>query len=1018
MVTFNSWLPLRASRRQLELLAPLRRIGFPAAARRTMPVELPRLEPAVFAAVARQPPRVAVYEIAHQLQVVAPLDGRDHQLSFEQLVQPEQRLVAPQLVLHQLVGRFGAFRVERRLEGDVEQIERRKAREVAAQKRQALFGAPERPVALEQALRHQREIRRVLLLDPLPDFDRAGMVARAGGEIAQNDVGADAFAVGGKRRVQMALCSVRARMRRVRHRKLAVVVRNFLLRGLTGLLFQLIDLAQEPERLGAMRRVLELEEHLLGAVEQPGLEVVLPELDHRVQPLFPAQVRALEKVAVHADRPLGLPAPAKQAPQRKMQLDGFRIDLDHLDERLDRLVGLLVEQEIEALEVRARQLPRFRQQLLDVDARGEPAQPEEQGKSEQPPELEVHARWALSLRRRGAVPARALLALEPQDLAALAGKAREAGEYPERRAGGEKQEQRDDHRRLPGLPEKEAQGHRIRIHEREGEYREKQQRPQQPRQMSDEFHAWHIVPKEAVLEPPERPPIKQNGGTSSMPPPARRRPSLLFLVDPLAQLLARLEVRDVFLRHVDLLARFRIAADARRPVIEPEAAEAADLDALGLHQALRHRVQDHLDRIFGVLCDELRIARREPRDQFGLGHSGPRLLLNVLVVQFRLQQRAEVGAAGAGGAFALELGHRLVLLGKVLLLDREIDGAVLAVDVDDHRVDAVAFLEMVAGVLDAVAGNLGSAQVAFDVARQVDHRPLRDDRLDGALDELALFVARDEIVERVALELLDAERDPLALDVDRQHLRLGLLALLEIPHRLLAGLRPGEVRKMHQTVYSSGQPDKDAEIGDRLDRAADFVAFLEVDSELFPRVRLALLHPERDAAPFLVDFEDHDLDLVAERDHLGRMHVLVGPVHLGHVHQSLDALLDLDESAVVGEIGHLAEKPRPGRITARQSHPGIFAELLQSERHAALLGVEREHIRDDLIADGEHLGRMLDPPPGEIGDVQQAVDSAQVHERAVVGDVLDDALDRRAFLQVGEQRLALGALRGLEHRAP
>src|SRR5207302_481388 len=120
---FQLMAPFRASGRQLELFAPLRRIGFPAAARRTMPVELPRLEPAVLAAVARQPPRMAVYEIAHELEIVAPLDGRDHQLSFEQLVQPEQRLVTPQLVLHQLVGRFGAFRVERRLEGDVEQIE-------------------------------------------------------------------------------------------------------------------------------------------------------------------------------------------------------------------------------------------------------------------------------------------------------------------------------------------------------------------------------------------------------------------------------------------------------------------------------------------------------------------------------------------------------------------------------------------------------------------------------------------------------------------------------------------------------------------------------------------------------------------------------------------------------------------------------------------------------------------------------------------------------------------------------
>src|SRR5258706_9542504 len=48
-------------------------------------------------------------------------------------------------------------------------------------------------------------------------------------------------------------------------------------------------------------------------------------------------------------------------------LDGLRIDLDHLDERFDRLVRLLVQQKIEAFEIRARQLPRFPQQLLDVE---------------------------------------------------------------------------------------------------------------------------------------------------------------------------------------------------------------------------------------------------------------------------------------------------------------------------------------------------------------------------------------------------------------------------------------------------------------------------------------------------------------------------------------------------------------------------------------------------------------------------------------------------------------------------
>ena len=48
---------------------------------------------------------------------------------------------------------------------------------------------------------------------------------------------------------------------------------------------------------------------------------------------------------------------------------------------------------------------------------------------------------------------------------------------------------------------------------------------------------------------------------------------------------------------------------------------------------------------------------------------------------------------------------------------------------------------------------------------------------------------------------------------------------------------------------------------------------------------------------------------------------------------------------------------------------------------------------------------MLDAAPGQIGDVQQAVDAAQVDERAVVGDVLDDALDHGAFGQGLQQRL-------------
>jgi hypothetical protein len=112
---------------------------------------------------------------------------------------------------------------------------------------------------------------------------------------------------------------------------------------------------------------------------------------------------------------------------------------------------------------------------------------------------------------------------------------------------------------------------------------------------------------------------------------------------------------------------------------------------------------------------------------------------------------------------------------------------------------------------------------------------------------------------------------------------------------------------VHQTVDAAVQTDEDAEVGDRLDLAGDVVALLVGDGELVPGVHGALLHAERDAAALLVDVEHHDLDLVAQGDDLGGMDVLVGPVHLGDVHQTLDALFDLDEAAVVGDVGDLAE---------------------------------------------------------------------------------------------------------------
>ena len=193
--------------------------------------------------------------------------------------------------------------------------------------------------------------------------------------------------------------------------------------------------------------------------------------------------------------------------------------------------------------------------------------------------------------------------------------------------------------------------------------------------------------------------------------------------------------------------------------------------------------------------------------------------------------------------------------------------------------------------------------------------------------------------------------------IDRQHHGLQLVALLVAAQGLLAGLVPGDVGQMHQAVDTAVQTDEDAEVGDGLDLAGDVVALLVGDGELVPGIHGALLDAERDAATLLVDVQHHDLDLVAQGHDLARVDVLVGPVHLGDVHQTLDALFDLHEAAVVGDVGDLAEDAGALGIAARDIDPGILAHLLEAQGDALTVAVELEHLDVDLVADLDHLGR-------------------------------------------------------------
>src|SRR5687768_15951197 len=223
---------------------------------------------------------------------------------------------------------------------------------------------------------------------------------------------------------------------------------------------------------------------------------------------------------------------------------------------------------------------------------------------------------------------------------------------------------------------------------------------------------------------------------------------------------------------------------------------------------------------------------------------------------------------------------------------------------------------------------------------------------------------------------------------------------------------------MDQAVDVVFDLDERAKLGQVADLALDAGADRVLLGQLMPRVALDLLESQRNAAGRRIDAEHLRFHGVADVQDLRRVLDALAPRHLADVDQPFDARLELDERAVVGEAHDLAADAHAGGETIHHRGQRIGHQLFVAERHAhgGLVVLEHHHV--DLVVDLEQLARMTDAAPRHIGDVQQAVDAAEIDERAVVGDVLDHAAQHLAFGQRFERRLLLlGILLFKEHLA-
>src|SRR6478735_7370796 len=306
------------------------------------------------------------------------------------------------------------------------------------------------------------------------------------------------------------------------------------------------------------------------------------------------------------------------------------------------------------------------------------------------------------------------------------------------------------------------------------------------------------------------------------------------------------------------------------------------------------------------------------------------------------------------------------------------------------------------------------------------------DALDDA-DERAVFgnaehervfhdraglVLAEQIRPRIVPELLDAEADLLLVVVDREDDGFDIVALVVQVGRVVDLDRPRQVGLVDHAVHALFDADEHAVIGERAYLAADLVARLVLVREQGPGIGLELLETERDTLGARIDFEHLALHLGAHLEQLGRVLDLLGPAHLADVDQAFHARFEFHERAVVGQAHDLAAHALAERVRLFDVVPRIFLGLLHAQADALGLGVVLEHLDGDLVADLEHFARVIDATPGHVRDVEQAIDTAEVDERAVLGEVLDRARDRHALFE-GLQGLLLHLVAfALQEHAP
>ena len=130
------------------------------------------------------------------------------------------------------------------------------------------------------------------------------------------------------------------------------------------------------------------------------------------------------------------------------------------------------------------------------------------------------------------------------------------------------------------------------------------------------------------------------------------------------------------------------------------------------------------------------------------------------------------------------------------------------------------------------------------------------------------------------------------------------------------------------------------------------------------------------------------------------MDIFLYPTHLRDMDKTFNTAAQLNKSTVISDIGHPTGHFAVEWEIRRNLIPRIGFKLFHAKADTLGFSVDFHHLHFHRLTDIYDFRRMIDAPPSNVCDMEQAINTAQIDKSAIIGDVLHHALDNLTFDQI------------------